>query len=187
MKSIAHLRSATLFVPFLCSPPMLLATSGEWWVPIVAKAVNLILFFSVLYFLLRKPIREFFATRRAEVRATLDRAAQEKAAADEKMIALNARLNKLDNELADIRTQAEREAQAERVRMEAEAKVDAEKLRSLASREIEGAKQSALVQLREFTADKAVALAEQMIRKELTPQDDARLLQRVGAELTKVS
>ena len=32
-----------------------------------------------------------------------------------------------------------------------------------------------------------VELAEQMIRKELTPQDDARLLRSVSAELTKVN
>ena len=187
MKTTARLCCATFFVPALFTHPLLLAGGGAWWLPIVAKAFNLTLFFSVLYFLLRKPAREFFATRLAEVRATLDRAAREKAEAVAKMNALNTRLSKLETELADIRTQAVREAQAERERMEAEAKTDAEKLRAVAGREIEGAKQSALLQLREFAAEKAVTLAEQMIRKELTPQDDARLLQRVGEELTKVS
>ena len=185
MKSPAQLCSATFFMPFLLSHPILLA-GGAWWLPIAAKAFNLTLFLAVLYLLVRKPAREFFAARLAAVRATLDRAAKEKAEADAKMSALSARLNKLDAELADIRTQSAREAAAERQRMEVETKTDAEKLRAVARREIEGAKQSALLQLREFAAEKAVTLAEQMIRQELTPQDDARLLRSVSAELTKV-
>jgi F0F1-type ATP synthase membrane subunit b/b' len=181
MKSITQLRS---FMPAILFHPLLLA---EGLHPAIPKAVNLILFIGVLYYLLRKPVRDFFTTRLAEVRATLDRAAREKAEAEAKMNELNARLSRLDTELAGIREQAEREAQTERARLEAEARADAEKLRVTAQREIEGAKQTALVQLREFTANKSVELAEQLIRRELTPQDDAKLLQRVSEELTKVS
>ena len=187
MKSPYHLGSAAFFVPLIFSHPVLLAGGNAWWLPIVSKAVNLVLFLGVLYWLVRKPAREFFATRLAEVRTTLDQAAKEKAAADAKMDELSARMNRLDAEIADIRQQAAREAEAERQRMEVENKTDAEKLRNLAGREIEGAKQSALVQLREFAAEKSVELAEQMIRKELTPQDDAKLLRSVSAELTKVN
>ena len=182
MKSITRLRS---FMPAIFFHPVLLASDARW-LPIVSKAFNLVLFIGILYYLLRKPVREFFTTRLSEVRAMLDRAAREKAEAEAKMNELNARLSKLDAELAEIREQAEREAQTERARLEAEAKADAEKLRVTAQREIEGAKQTALVQLREFTANKSVELAEQLIRRELTPQDDARLLQRVSEELTKV-
>ncbi|MBI1761096.1 MAG: ATP synthase F0 subunit B [Acidobacteria bacterium] len=183
MKSITQLRSL-IFTPVLFAPPVLLA---EGLHPAIPKAVNLAVFLTVLYLLVRKPAREFFAERLATVRATLDRAANEKAEATAKLNELNARLSKLDAEVTEIRAQAEREALAERERLQAEARADAEKLRTTANREIEGAKQAALVQLREFTADKAVELAEQMIRRELTPQDDARLLQRVSEELSKVS
>ena len=190
MKSPYHLCSASFFVPLaplIFSHPVLLSGGTAWWLPIVSKAFNLTLFLAVMYFLIRKPAREFFATRLADVRATLEQAAKEKSAADAKMNELSARMGKLDTELADIRNNSAREAQAERQRLEIETKTDAEKLRGQASREIEGAKQSALAQLREFTAEKSVELAEQMIRKELTPQDDARLLRSVSAELTKVN
>jgi F-type H+-transporting ATPase subunit b len=184
MKSIAQLRSVAFFVPAIFFHPVLLAGGLH---PAIPKAVNLALFIGVLYYLLRKPVREFFTTRLAEVRITLDRAAKEKAGAEAKLNELNARLSRLDAEVAEIRSQAEREAQAERARLEAEAKADAEKLRLMAQREIEGAKQAALLRLRQYAAEQAVALAEQLIRRELTPQDDARLLQRVSEELTKVN
>jgi F-type H+-transporting ATPase subunit b len=183
MKSIAQLRSTTFFVPAIFFHPVLLA---EGLHPAIPKAFNLAIFIAVMYLLVRKPAREFFAARLAEVRATLDRAAKEKAEAEAKMRELSVRLSNLDAELAEIRTQSQREAAAERVRLESEAKADAEKLRATAQREIEGAKQAALVQLREFTASQAVALAEQQIRRELTPQDDAKLLQRVSEEMSNV-
>jgi F-type H+-transporting ATPase subunit b len=120
------------------------------------------------------------------VRETLDKAAREKQAATEEMAELDARLNRLDAEVAEIKTQAERESAAERARMETEAKRDIEKIREMAGREIESAKQVAMADLREFAATKAVDLAEQMIRREMTPADDAKMVARVGDEMSKV-
>jgi F0F1-type ATP synthase membrane subunit b/b' len=117
----------------------------------------------------------------------LQQAAKEKDAASAKMAELDARLSRLDTELADIKSQAQREAAAERERLQAEAQRDAEKIRVTSKREIESAKQIAMSELREFAATKAVDLAEQMIRRELKPEDDAKLVARMGEEMSKVS
>lgn len=179
--------SFALFVPaFLSHSPLLLLAEGGVH-PAVAKLVNLIIFLGLLFYLLRKPAKEFFATRLAEVRATLQQAAKEKEAATAKMAELDARLGRLDSELAEIKSQAQREAAAERERLQAEAKRDAEKIRTIAQREIEAAKQIALTELRDFAATKSVDLAEQMIRRELKPEDDARLLKRMSEEMSNVS
>jgi F0F1-type ATP synthase membrane subunit b/b' len=179
-------RSLGIFVPALLIEfhPLLLAEGGIH--PGIPKGVNLAIFITILYLLLRKPAREFFARRFASVREMLEKAAREKKEAETKMAEIDARLNHLDAEVAGIKAQAEREAAAERERMEAEAKKDIERIRLSAQREIEATKQVALADLREFAAVKAVDLAEQMIRRELTPDDDAKLLQRVGDELSKV-
>jgi len=162
-----------------------LLLSGSFWTSPTGfpKLVNLIIFLTVLYLLLRKPTREFFRQRLAGVRETLDRAAREKEAATTKMTELDSRLNRLDAELQEIKAQSDREAAAERVRMDAEVRKDVEKIREMAGREIEAAKQVAMADLREFTATKAVDLAEQLIRREMTPTDDARLVARVGEEM----
>ncbi len=153
----------------------------------LAKLVNLTLFISFLVWALRKPAKEFFANRLAEVRATLQQAAKEKEAAQSKLAELDQRLERLDSEIAGIKSQAQQEAAAERERLEAEAKRDIEKIRQNSQREIEAAKQIAISELREFAATKAVDLAEQMIRRELSPEDDAKLLARMGEEMSKVS
>src|SRR5262249_50289328 len=140
----------------------------------------------ILYLLLRKPTREFFRQRLASVRETLDRAAREKHQATAKMAELDARLNRLDADLQEIGAQSGRETAAERARMDAEANGDVEKNREMAAREVEAAKQVALADLRAFAAATAVDMAEQMIRREMTPADDAKLVARVGEEIGKV-
>ncbi len=165
----------------------ILLSGGTGIHPGISKAFNLLLFLGVMYMLVRKPAAEFFATRFATVRATLEHAAKEKEAATAKMAELNARLNRLDEELKNIRSQTETEAAAERARMEAETRQDLEKVRQSARREIEGAKQIAMGDLREYAATKAVDLAEQMIRREMKPEDDAKLLQRMADEMSRVN
>lgn len=181
-----QLCSFALFVPAFLSQTPLPLLAGGGVNPAVAKLVNLIIFLGLLFYLLRKPAKEFFATRLAQVRATLQQAAKEKEAASAKMAELDSRLSRLDSELAEIKSQAQREAAAERERLQAEATRDAEKIRATAQREIEAAKQIAMSDLREFAATKSVDLAEQIIRRELKPEDDAQLLRRMGEEMSKV-
>jgi F-type H+-transporting ATPase subunit b len=179
--------SLAVFAPGLPDIHPLLLSGGFWTSPSgFAKLVNLAIFLTVLYLLLRKPMREFFRQRLASVREALDRAAREKQDATAKLSELDARLNRLDADLREIGTQSDREAAAERARMDAEAKKDVEKIREMAAREVEAAKQVALADLRAFAATTAVDLAEQMIRREMTPADDAKLVARVGEEMSKV-
>src|SRR5262247_4032936 len=180
--------SLALFVPVLPNFHPLLLSGNFWTSPTgFPKLVNLVIFLTILYLLLRKPTREFFRQRLASVRETLDRAAREKQEATAKMAELDARLNRLDADLREIGAQSDREAAAERARMGAEAKRDAERVREMAAREVEAAKLVALADLRAFTATTAVDLAEQMIRREMTPADDAKLVARVGEEMGKVN
>jgi F-type H+-transporting ATPase subunit b len=152
--------------------------------PAIPKAVNLIIFLLVLFYLLRKPTREFFSNRLREVRGTLERAARDREEATKKMAEIDARLARLDVDLADIKSQADREARAEEARLTADAAADADRLRLIAQREIEAAKQNALAELRTFTAEKSVDLAEQIIRRELTVDDDRKLVE-AGADFQR--
>ena len=179
--------SLALFAPSLPDLHPLLFSGDFWTSPTgFPKLVNLLIFMTALYLLLRKPTREFFRQRLASVRETLNRAAQEKHQATKKMAELDARLNRLDTDLREIKTQTDRDAAAERARMDETVKRDIEKIREMAAREVEAAKQVALADLRAFAATTAVDLAEQMIRREMTAADDAKLVARVGEELSKV-
>jgi F-type H+-transporting ATPase subunit b len=152
----------------------------------IPKLVNLILFAGLLYYLLRKPAREFFAKRLKDVRSTLDRAARERETATTKLKEIDDRLARFDREITEIRAQTDRETEVERVRIQKETEREAERLRQLAKREIGTATLGAIIELRKFAADKSVELAEQMIRSKLTLEDDRRLVDRASSGLGSV-
>lgn len=81
----------------------------------------------------------------------------------------------LDAELARITENARVEAHAERRRMELATDQELAKIREQAKREIESAGKIAKHELRKFAAAASVKLAEEILRKEIRADDDARL------------
>ncbi|HEU4390208.1 MAG TPA: hypothetical protein VFV34_20570, partial [Blastocatellia bacterium] len=86
------------------------------------------------------------------------------------------RFGRLDEDVAQIRSDAEREAEREAERIREVAAADAEKIALLTRREIDGAVQSARAELRAFVAEHSVGLAESIIRREIRPEDDRRII-----------
>jgi F0F1-type ATP synthase membrane subunit b/b' len=82
-----------------------------------------------------------------------------------------------------VREQSRREAEAESERIRRSADEDAEKLREQARREIESAGKAARQELRQFAAKESVRLAEEMIRRDIRPEDDQRLVNSQVEEL----
>ena len=149
----------------------------------VWKFVNLFLFILLLIYFLRRPLTEAFRARREGIRRDLMRAQEERNAALAKLEEVEARLARLDAETATIREQAEREAAEERERIRRAAEAETQKLREQAQREIESAGKAARQELREFAATESVRLAEEMIRRDMRAEDDARL---IGMEIEEL-
>ncbi|MBV9211331.1 MAG: ATP synthase F0 subunit B [Acidobacteria bacterium] len=147
------------------------------------KFGNLLLFVGVMYLLLRKPIKEGMQARREGIRRELMRAQEERNAALAKLEEVEARLSKLDAEVASVREQSQKDAQAEQERIARSTEEDARKLREQAVREIESAGKAARQDLRLFAAEQSVRLAEEMIRRDIRPEDDARLVNMSIEEL----
>lgn len=151
--------------------------------PTIAKLFNLLLFVGVMFYFLRRPIKEAFRGRQAGIREELMRAEEEKAAAVAQLQEVEGRLARLDAEVEAIRAQAQREAAEERARIEQATEEEMRKIREQARREIESASKAARAELRAFTAEQSVRLAEEMIRRDIRPEDDARLAKEYVAEL----
>ena len=153
--------------------------SAPWWnIPSfeVWRWVNLLIFVGVFIYLLRRPVSEAMRTRREGIRRDLMRAQEERNAALAKLEEVEQRLAKLDAEVASVREQSEREAAEERERIRKATEDETRKLREQAQREIESAGKAARQELREFAAEQSVQLAEEMIRRDIKPEDDARLV-----------
>ena len=142
-----------------------------------------LLFVGLLVYLLRRPLAESLRARRENIRAQLMRAQEERNAALAKLEDVNARLARLDAEVEAVRTQTQREAAEERERIERATEEEMSRLRGQAQREIESAAKTARADLRAYTAEQSVRLAEELIRRDLRPEDDARLMSEYVEDL----
>ncbi|HEX5736073.1 MAG TPA: F0F1 ATP synthase subunit B [Blastocatellia bacterium] len=183
-----------MIIESLIEPALLLAEGAEssgglLKNPMLWRVINLLVFVLVLVYLLRNKIGigKVFDDRAATITRELEEARKEKKEALERLSEVEARLSRLDQEVSEIGHEAEREAarEAERVRQAAQA--DAEKIRQMAGREIEGAMKAARTELRAFVADHAVDMAESIIRREIRPDDNSRLLNKYLDELREVN
>ena len=149
---------------------------GSAWIDTAARVFNLLLFLGVMVYLLRGSVSAALRTRRENIRRDLMRAQEERNAALAKLEEVESRLSLLDSETQAIKAQALREAAEERERIERSTEEEARRLREQAQREIESASKTARQDLRRFAAEQSVRLAEEMIRRNLRPEDDARLV-----------
>ena len=146
----------------------------------VWKFVNLFIFAGALvYVLVRKAkLGEAFKARREGIKAELNKARIERDAALAKLKEVEERLSGLNAETATIKEKSEREAAAERERIAQSTEAEIAKLSAQAQREIENAGKAARNELRRFTAEQSVRMAEDLIKRDLRPEDDARLIGR---------
>lgn len=167
---------------------MIEAEGAGWWARVQPyldypgfeawKFLNLAIFVFALVFILTRKAKlgEVFKARRETIKQELARAQQERDAAIAKLKEVEERLGRLDLEVAAIKEQSKREAAEERDRIARSTETEITKLSEQATREIETAGKAAKKELRRFTAEQSVQLAEQYIRRELKPEDDARLI-----------
>ncbi|MEO8435117.1 MAG: ATP synthase F0 subunit B [Pyrinomonadaceae bacterium] len=172
---------------------LILFISGEsapWWnYPGLElwKFINLALFLAVLTYFLRRPLSDAFRGRREAIRRELARAQEERDAAVQKLEEVQAKLERLDVEVLAIRERAAKEAVEERERVARATEADIKKLTEQAQREIESAGKAARQELRRYAAEQTIGLAQEMIRKEMRPEDDARLIKVSVEELGGVA
>ncbi|HXG92958.1 MAG TPA: F0F1 ATP synthase subunit B [Blastocatellia bacterium] len=161
-----------------------LLTSPALW-----RILNLLIFVLILVWILRSKVRigQVFDRRAAAIVKELEQARREKEEAQQRLAEVEARLARLDEEVAQIRAEAERESRREIERIERAAEADAEKIKQTAQREIEGAMKAARTELRAFVAEQSVAMAEAMIRREIRPEDNKRMLDKYLDELREVN
>jgi F0F1-type ATP synthase membrane subunit b/b' len=107
--------------------------------------------------------------------------AREAAEADRR--AAQAKLAGIDTEVAALRADAKRGAQAEGERLRAQARAEAEAIERSAQMEIAAAERAARMELKALAARIAVERAEAVLRSELTPRTEAALFGNFVAEL----
>jgi F-type H+-transporting ATPase subunit b len=137
---------------------------------------NFLLLAIALGYLAKKNGGPFFVERSRKIRQDIAEAEEVRADAEKRAAAVDKRLASLESEVAAIRAESEREAHSERERMTQQTAAEMDKVRAHAEAEIASAAKTARAELKRYSAELAVGLAEQKVRARMNAQTEDALV-----------
>jgi F-type H+-transporting ATPase subunit b len=155
-----------------------LNTRQSYWLSII---LNFAVIAGVIIWAGRKYLPGIFRDRTAAIQRAMREAQEASAEARRKLAEIEARLEKIDVEIATMRAAAEKEGAAEEARIRAAAQEDGRKIVASAEQEIAGAAKAARRLLTAHAADLAVGLAAKQIR--VDPATDQALVRNFAGQL----
>jgi F-type H+-transporting ATPase subunit b len=139
---------------------------------------NFILFVGILYYFFNKPFTDYLAARSSAIRKDLVEASELRSTATAQLAQIEQKLQALPGELNTLRTRGAEDIKAEEQRIAAAAAADRERMLEQTRREIDLQVRLAKKEILEHAANLSVQLATERIKKEVTPADQDRLVDR---------
>jgi F-type H+-transporting ATPase subunit b len=156
---------------------------GQTILQTIAKIVNFAILGGVLVYFLKAPISTYLVTRSTQIRQDLVTAAELRSTAAAQLTDIDRKLQALPAELEKLRMQGEEDVRAEQARIAQAAAAERERLIAQMHREIDARLRIARRQLTEHAAELAIKVAEERIKRVITPDDQLRLVDRYAAQL----
>ncbi|MBL7179370.1 MAG: ATP synthase F0 subunit B [Desulfobacterales bacterium] len=167
---------------FLCFIGMALASSGGegaakgWVATDTYRVMNFAVLAIALFFLLRKPTSQALDARIEGIKEQLSELEAKKRDAEKQLAAYNERFATLEKEAERLIADYIRQGNEAKARILVEAQSAAEKLEEQARRNIEHEFKQAKSKLQEEIFEKALAKAEDLIKRKITAQDQEKLV-----------
>ena len=164
------------------SAPMLTAAKLKdlFW-----RALNFAALVFILVKFLARPLAAWLNDRRYRIQEELESMQRHRDEAEKAYKTFESRLAGMEGEMAAMVARAKAMAEEEKTRIIAEAEAAAEDIRRQAEASVQGALTQATKRLQAEIAEQAVVMAEELIVRNLTPEDQVAIteqyLERVGA------
>jgi F-type H+-transporting ATPase subunit b len=142
----------------------------------IFKWINFAIVAGLIAWVFLKLTPPFFRKNAENINSAITKATAAKAEADRQLREAEQKLAGWQQEVAQLRATALREAAAEAERLRAITQSDVQKVGLAAKAEIEAAERAARLELKVIAANLAVDGAESLLVKELTPQAQASLV-----------
>ena len=157
-------------------------TSARLW-DLIYRSINFIIFFGVLFYLLRKPLKQVLGDRRDSIQKELQELEAKKEEANRAFQALEKRISNIKEERETILAEFKVEGEKEKQKIIDNAQKTASRIVDQAQITIQQEMQKAGQSLRQEMSETAVRMAEELLKKNIT-ENDQKLL--IGEYLTKV-
>jgi len=173
------------------TPALLLAAEAEKHEPgiinldksMILQVINLLILLFVLRKFLFKPLTQFLAKRAEGIKQSLDEARLAREAAAKAQEEYRAQVAATQRESAAMREQVQREVEEERQRLLKASRDEAQRLVAEARAAIDQEARRARAQLREEAVNLSVAVAERLLERSVTAEDQRRLAEKYVREV----
>jgi len=160
------------------------AIPKEKWLDLLWRTTNFAGLAIILVFFLKKPITDGLSSRREGIKDQLEALESRKAEAEQLYKEAEAKLARLDEEVNGIITEAVKQGEAEKEKIIAEAERNAGDIKRQAEMAVAHELAEAKTRLKAEVAEQAVLLAEELVKKNIQPADQSRMvelsLEKVG-------
>jgi F-type H+-transporting ATPase subunit b len=147
--------------------------------------LNFIVIAAVMLWLWRSVWPKVVVSRNERISKSLEEARRASQEAQRRLGDIETRLSRLDTEIANMRSQAERDGVAEQERMKAASAEEKRRILEAADQEIASATANARRELKAFTAEMAVNLAQSRIEAQIDENSDEQLVREFAMRLGK--
>ncbi len=148
----------------------------RWLATDTYKLINFAVLAGALFYIARKPVKEFFSSRIKSIKDELADLEQKKADAEKALAVYAEKIATLDKESEKIVAEYVKQGEDAKKRILAEAELQAEKLEEMAKRNIEQEFKTAKASLLQEVAEKAFQRAEGLVRESISSEDQNRLV-----------
>ncbi|MFH1152506.1 MAG: ATP synthase F0 subunit B [Pseudomonadota bacterium] len=152
------------------------AAPKGWVITDTYKVMNFLVLAVALFFIAKKPVAEFFSSRKKGIQDELEELEKKKAEAEKALADYAARIANLSRESESIVADYIRQGEEAKKRILAEAETQAVKLEEVAKRNIEQEFKSAKTRLQKEIVEKALMQAEALVKSSIASEDQDRLV-----------
>ncbi len=149
----------------------------------VWKWANFLILAGGLGYLIGKNAGPFFANRSMNIRKDMEESLRQRQEAEANAADVDRRLANLDNQIAALRNEGEAEFKRTAERIARQIEEDVAKVQMHASQEVASAGKAAHAELKRYSAELAVGLAEQKVRARMTPAAQQGLVETFVSDL----
>ena len=147
------------------------------WTDFMLRFLNFAIMLAILVKLLKKPIANFFKSRTENIEKLLEELEAKKRAAEAKAAEYKSRLDRLEQETGQIVDEYVQEGEREKQKIVDAAAKQAEYIKQQARFAIQQEMKAARESLQEEIAELSVAAAENLLKKNIRPADQQRLVE----------
>ncbi|MDZ7640471.1 MAG: ATP synthase F0 subunit B [Desulfurivibrio sp.] len=146
------------------------------WLDFLWRVLNFAVLAAILYYFLKKPLVNFFTNRRETVRTELEELENKRQEVERAYKESEAKMATLEASTQEIVAEAVRQGEVEKERILADAERAAANIKRQAEMAIQHELTVSTFRLKSEVADEAARTAEELVRKNLQPADEAKMI-----------